>query len=553
VARICKGIVIVAATVRRRRFAWTILLLALAALGVLLYFLLPPAPRWRLDGCGAVDFTLADRPMFLTWPNATSQWLGPAILRDLDTGEPIRTFFAEIEHARWVVLSPNGRWIACTDADTGALHVAAVADGTERRIAFHPADSVQFIHVAPDGALVAVRLRCVKGGRNHYRLALFETDTGKQLAEVPGALLDAQFVLDGALLVVSVHDGDDNLVKGWDICNRRWAPELDDSDPSIWRVHAIGPDGRTLVAEHAASSKEPRWTVWDMQLLSPAIVGPAGSRLLGVSFASNGRRTAITHGKKHEWHVDVWDAGTQQRVCHFDTDSRSDVVLSPDGKRLALQATIYGDDPVRTLTILDVDTGRRVTEHRAAAHMFWAEPAPAFGPDGRSVVLYRGWHEPLHADILDTNTGALLASLPLAPTDAWADASVTVAPDRRSHAVQVTYSSVPAAWWHEWVPQPLRPPSNGFADLIIIDVDRGHVTARKRLADSEQAVVLDGGRLLMTYLRDADNNGEPGYICCWDLPQRTAWHWVIGIPAALGLMVVGAAIVRRWRRGSTAS
>jgi hypothetical protein len=525
---------------KRPLIAWGGWLTLLVGLGVGLYLLLPPEPRWCLPPCGPIDLTLGEEGRFLAWQDESGGATGAAILRNLRTGEPIRAFFVGVGGFGGLICAPAGNWIARHDSET--VRVAAVADGTEHTISFPKGVSVAGVQFADHDEVIAVYLHDRHDDQDaHHRVALIDTATGDRLAEVRGALSNASSAQGGKLLLVAVDVGEQTILKAWDVRERRWAFQIERSIAN-W---TMSPDGRTLVS-HAHPPGTRDWMICDGERGTVEFTGPEKSGLNHLSFAADGRRVAIRHGKALAPHVEVFDLDARRRLLHIDDVWSPQIALSPDGRRLALQTLIRpGDDAQIAVAVLDVDTGRRLWQQNPTpASHFWVAPNPTFGPDGRTVVVYR--HAPHRAEILDAETGTLLATLPLAGADVfWNDSSVTAAPDHRTQIVHawVTPGRRPD-WWPDLLDRVL--PTEIVHEFITIDVEARRVLGRLQVPATHDATLLDGGRLVLT---TAPADGDwPRRVCCWDLPPRAPWRWIIGIPAALAALTGAAAWWRHRRR-----
>jgi hypothetical protein len=528
-----------------RLIAWSCWLTLLVTFGAALHVVLPPEPRWCLVGCGPVDLTLAEQGRFLAWQNDAGDASGSAILHDLHTGEPIRTFFAGAGGPGGLRCAPAGNWIA--RHDSVSLCVAAVADGAEHTITFPQGVSIAAVEFAQDGEVMAVSLHSkVDDKQPHHRLALIETATGKRLAELPGALSHVSSARGGKLLLLAVEVGKQPILKAWDVRARRWAFQLDRTIPN-W---TMGPDGRTLVS-HAHPPGSRQWMICDAELGTVDFAGPENSGLRHLSYSADGRRLAIKHGQVRAPRVDVFDLDTHQRLLNIDDVWYPQIALSPDGRRLALQTVVRpgDDDAGHAVCVIDVDTGRQLWQREPIpVSPFWIPPNLTFGPDGRSIVVYR--HAPHRAEILDTETGAMLATLPLAGADVqWTSTSVMVAPDHRTQVVQTTIvPPMRPAWWHESLDSLF--PNDLVQEFIVVDVASRRVVGRLQVPDGHETILLDSGRLLLTIQPEAGT--RPGRVCCWDLPAAAPWLKIIGMPAALGALIA-AAVWWRNRRRPTAS
>ena len=542
----------ISAPSKKPLFAWAGFLVALIGLGGGLFLLLPPEPLWRLDGGQRIDATLADRSLFVTWLDFTPG----IVLRDLHTGQPIRTLFADIQHGCGLTYSGDGKWIARTKPETAELRMANLADGTERTISFRPGEYTISHYFSPDGSLVIVDRYTVTNEIERYRTVLIETATGKQIAETPGYIYDSvQFTPDGRLLLVRLSDGDKPCLKAWDVGKREWVFQLDGASSVGRREHFISPDGRTIIDKRQREGNEHGWDLWDLQNFQRALVGPKGAKLRQWSFSDDGRRVAIVHREKNLWryHFDVWDMDTKRYLYQMDANHfGGEAVLSPDGKRLAVQTFALADTgDLKFLVVIDLETGRRLWQQRDLANPVNGEPAPAFGHDGRTVIIYRGGRDALRAEFHDPQTGAMIAYLPIAPIGGWTDYSATVSKDRRTHLVELQRTTVPT-WWDEWLPKGLQRADENHTELGVIDVETQRIRARWPCREGDESTLLEGGRLLLTTVAEAADGMKPGHVCCWELPAHPAWRWVIGIPATLGGLVAAVVMVRRRRRAATA-
>jgi hypothetical protein len=533
-----RSTLVMAATGMGRPIVWSALLLALGGLGVGLYLVLPPSQRWQLEAYGP-DFALAGRSMFLTRCCPPGERPTRLVLHDLQTGQPVRSLFAGVAHLDSpLVCAPNGNWIACTDQAEG-IHVAAVADGAEHAIPLAADDRVRGMSFSPDGAYLAVELH--SGKDDSLRFALLDTAAGKTLAEAQGHLTHVRFARDGALLVVVLERAGYSEIKSWDLHERRWT-ELNLRFPHIEVLGITGPYSRTLVLKRATEEGARSWTILDLER-GTSQAGPEGSSVLHAAASQKGDRVAVIHGRKQAWQVDVWDADARHYVFHTQSAWRPEIALSPDGRRLALQATIVGDDSERTLTVFDVDSGQPLVEHRSAAHWFWSEPPPVFGPDGKSVVIYRGWHEPLHAEILDTETGQSLASLPLARANDWASAEISFAPAGHMHKGHLCLQPAAPPGWQCYLPPSLLHSDEGSNEWFIIDVQAKRVAARRVLESDDVLLLADGLPCVVTRAGSPDG-ATPCLLRCYDVPEQTPWHWIIAVPAGLGIAIAGLSALR---------
>jgi hypothetical protein len=524
---------------RRQLLNCGLLLGAMTGLGFGIYCLAPPQPRWCLTGFHSVDLTMADQSWIITSYGTGHITGGPAILRDLGSGEPLQSYFSDTGHHGWTMCSPDGKWIARFEA--GQLRVAAVSDGAEHSIPFDRDNFPGWFSYSQNGEVIALDLYCPRaapGQVRGHRVVLVETATGQRLAEFRGKLAHTVTALGGSLFLL-LTGPESPMLKAWDVHDRRWAFQID--EPIT--IAGVSPDGKTLISQYRDPDIGTRgWALWDLERGIATHRSPHGGRLESHHFSADGRRVAIQHARGRERQIEVWDLDANHCLLHMQGDELGASALSPDGRRLAVQTIARGDDPVISVAILDISTGRRLHQQRAAASMFWSEPGPVFTPDGQSIVVYRA--NPHRAEFYDTENGNALTTLPLEDAaGVWCDASLPATRNPKVHVVDQQFAAFPGAWWHDYVPEFILS-REGVREVVVIDVEGRRVRGRMRLAD-EHVYVLDGGRLMLTVAPESPDGTRPGHVCCWDVPPGAPWVWVIGIPAALGMVI---ATLARWRR-----
>jgi hypothetical protein len=570
---------------RKRLIASALLAAALSGLGWALYVFLPPEPIWSLDGCWYVNAGLADRAILLSWESEPAgAERATLVVRDLHTGAPLRRHLAgkglspelfgmtaaarkfldmaanpDTPDRRWKwlpsewFLAPGGAWIGHVDHLDFSLHLVSRADGLERNVSFGD-DRPTSITLSPDGTLAACSLCAMNGDRKQDRLVIIETATGKVLGETPGQSY-AQFSADGAFMAAQVcEDQRCWFLRIWDVRKQDWAHDFDRNAQAMPRLRQVlfGPDSRTLICTYHADNSH-AWALWDLHDFTVQAAGAKDSELGRQAFSRDGRRVALLIYEGGAWRVDVWDGAARRVLFHFTTEgSPRDIVLSPDGTRLLVQ-TYRGDGAgagLLSTVLFEVDSGQRLWKKDAEAldaeiHHLGKEQPASFDPDGRSVVIYHAYRAPYYADILDATSGAMIASLPIAPVVGLQHASAAPLDDGRIHVIQA--GRHPRWWWgRDWlakfVPLNLEP----WTDLVVLDIASRRIIARQRQPDAE-IHVFDQGRRMLT-IAPYSEDSMPGPVSCWELPGHGPWRWVVGMPTALGGLIVGAATLRRRRR-----
>jgi WD40 repeat protein len=532
----------------RRTLRWPAALAGLIGLGWGLYVLLPPEPNWTLNDCCQIDLRLADQGLLLTWHGDGADGCPhhpPLVLRDIRTGEPIRAVVDENSHS-YSYLSPGGGWVAGVHADGRTVGVAPVQGGPPRIVTLVEGEFPNWCDLSPDGSILAVQLHSRKNDIDDFRYAIFDTTSGKEQASLQGRRR-AQFTPDGKFLVILliVHDEDESRLKVWDVRKGDWVIDYGPIAGTNGKIR-ISPDGRTLLGTFPIGDREFETAVWDLRTFQRTPLPVKTEYHWRHAVSASGRAVMLSRRPNWKSHVAVWDPEAGSWIFQFHAEeSGHEVVLSADGKRLLFRSFPGGD--MKCFTVFDVDTGRSLWSITEPAHMFLDEPAPVFSSDNQTLVIYRGFRQPLHADFVDVNTGKLLASLPIARAG-W-DAQGVVTMTTLSNRVQVVDVFQPSRLigpWTEWLPQFLQPADSGVDELMVIDLYARTVRARFPKREGEFHF-FDEGRSIIT--APARNGGAltPGPVCCYDVPGHGPWRYVVGIPAALAGLIAGLATLRKIR------
>jgi RNA polymerase sigma factor (sigma-70 family) len=258
-----------------------------------------------------------------------------------DTGRPIRSLTGHTERVVSVACSPDGRWVATAawdgtarlwDARTGKqvhrLDLPAVRD-------YHPGH-VSRILFAPDPRLVVAAQQAMP---NEAGVVVWDRRTGKKLYEFPGGTGSVAVAPDGKLIAC----GGWGAIRLYELATGNPVRDIRTPYDHISKL-IFTPDGRTLFAQ---------------------------ARIPRPPLKNGAERTGLAPS-----YVRAWDVATgQERPTPLKGVGGGygfDIVLSPDGRTLAMSSTLF-----ETAT----GGGRLgLTGHTGVVD------AVAFAPDGRTVA-----------------------------------------------------------------------------------------------------------------------------------------------------------------------
>jgi RNA polymerase sigma factor (sigma-70 family) len=264
-----------------------------------------------------------------------------------------------------VAYSPDGKLVAAA-GDNATTFVWGAASGRQIHRLRGEGTYIYALTFAPDSASLLV-------GVENGSAAVWDLKTGKPGRPLPGKLRSLKvfaFSPDGKLLATG--DGNRQL-RLWDWAARteRWHVT---AHPDSVQSVSFSPDGRTLASGSAESSIH----LWDVAMGKPLLPTPGHQeRLTAVAFSPDGR-TIFTGAWDRT--VRVWDAatgrerktltaGTEKEEEPFRTATVGHLVVSPDGKLLAVQRA---DE---SLLLWELPSGREWMRFRAGS--------VAFSPDGK--------------------------------------------------------------------------------------------------------------------------------------------------------------------------
>jgi WD40 repeat protein len=530
-----------------RCLGWSAFALLLAGLACGLDALLPPEPRWSLEGQQCIDM-LAGASL-VTYSEKKPRQL---VLRDLATGTPRFTLVADANEMHPWTFSPDHRWLAIT-LNRRQVRLFDLRDGSERRLPVETA-AVKTLVFSPDAKLLAVEV-------DEKKVLLLEVATGVILLEVEHAYNlypDRAFTHDNAYFLCPPDERPrpSDWVKAWDLRQRRWAFALEGAE---W-LSCASPDGKAVFGAGRPDSSAIEFWLWDLagQRRQRLELSELAIHTHHSNFSPDGRLLALwTEDAKKAaniYQLREVPSGRLLQEMRSQPEFRVWPRFSPDGRYLAgIAHDMDSVPPTRwDIHVYEAATGRFLWS-RPWRRQDDGLPGPArliFSADTRSLVTFGTAAGSV--DFLDPATGALQVTVPLrgAP-DGSAHWHNETTPDGR-HYILAAYPE-PAEptpmmeWLHSWLP---GWQGNHLKQTWVVNLRRRCVVgalavrAEEFVERSEEWLSTDGRTLVThdTWVRGARR------IDCWDLPPARPWRWILGPPLALGLLVLFGRVLLRGRR-----
>ncbi len=197
-----------------------------------------------------------------------------------------------------IALSPDGRWLAATEA-SGCISIFDAATWIKQQTLHTATESVHGLAYSPDGESIAaacadgsVQIFNVATGRLHKRISA-HNDYAKDVIYSP----------DGRSLYSC---GDDNLAKKWDLHLGKAVEVFKGHQRGVERMD-LSPDGNTL----ATASSDGSLALWNPKTgeqLHPMLQGDG--RMVCVAFSPDGRRVVAGNINGFVYLIDA-ESGTQ--------------------------------------------------------------------------------------------------------------------------------------------------------------------------------------------------------------------------------------------------
>lgn len=550
----------------KRYLARAIFLAVLAAIGYGVHLLLPPAPRWTLEGPFEILGITADSKQFWTVksPSKDNELMarqGPLRLRNMNNGEATAEFLTTVRLLGGCRASPSGRFVAAYDAHANCMHIVDGEGNQDHRV---PLPEVVQLRLEKfkkrHGGLPASDVFLFSSDERHVTFSedvhvgrrysvVVDTTTGKIKSRFVNAESIDAIVGDGSYALFSSYDAKQIL---WDI--------VDNHDESKRLV----PYGRRLPYGGYVRGNS-TWTT----------ISPTGRHFL----TSNGTEVALCDSitwklrKIPSWH---------------------DLSFSPSGRFLIDEERVAGDGkqgkaPVthHRITLFDAESGKRLgsyefegtgERHRqtfssdeSMCLLITSSPAEELFLEARRLPDgTRLWRKPVELpsplwsyqftannslmfafddtiEIWDGQTGEKKATV-WKPnhlgTFRWAYQPVLCNERRLLHCIGL--KTTPAGWWDEWASK--RAPWLCPTGMVLVaDANAGQILFNLpvRSFQPHDAVTWlseDGQTLIFSWM---ESETGAWHHSAYDIPARPRWGWVVGVPLGLGGLVLGW---RRWRQ-----
>lgn len=269
-----------------------------------------------------------------------------------------------------VSFSPDGKTIACAAAGRGVC-LWDMATGKELR-QFGKGTHAYSIAFSPDGKVLACAIDTANGGKS----ALYETASGREIAELPRGLRSLAYAPDGKTLAAVFGSG--SAIHLFDTATgKKQKPEPSSDKEEISRL-VWSPDGKKLAWVCANGSIH----LWD------AIKGKEIGQWKGhdkaiyaLAISPDGKTLATS---SQDETIRLWNVATHKERCTLQGKypfGRA-LAFSRDGRLLA---SGHGDG---TIALWDTAKGKEI--RRRQAHVYTVMSLD-FAPDNKTLVSGAAW------------------------------------------------------------------------------------------------------------------------------------------------------------------
>jgi hypothetical protein len=521
----------------KRTISRALFLALLAAIGYAVHLLLPPAPRWRLQGPLEILGLTADGRHFWTIAlkpidDFNGGRRGPLQLRDLGNGAVVAEYMTSEPGLFGCVMSKSGRFVVAYDNNANCLHVIDSEGDVENLVQLDAGVKVRLDNFMRGGVIPDDNCAFFAPNEKYFQFTergggswtcLIETATGKikKPFSVPASI--RAYLADGSFACLPNKDA-----SGFFLWNLETDQEESHRLGPFTHWYYVSPNSRFLVSYADRTLSEA--AIWD---------------------STNWQRKtvhnfdAVTFSPASRWMIcrDRLDNLEEERVSILDPVTGK-LVGTHQIEGLSLHHAFSGDDSRYLVTtksksgklsleMLQLPEGKRVwikpldSKADSPSYQFTADGSVMMALDTAIIVL-------------DGETGAE-KFIVLNDFSGWSDPILTK--DRKfAHCAGLRTNAT--GWWDEWIakwlPWLLR---RGIVFVANAESGRLLLGVPYDAQNDVKIWLTEDGESLVVSQTDREE-GRVYDHRAYAVPVRPRWAWIVGVPAGLGGLVLGW---RRWR------
>ncbi len=564
-----------------RWWGWAVFVALLAGVGAATHALVPVLPKLRLEGKmpvaitddGATLFTM-DMEQNQTLVGLPPVWwvVGPLRVWDMGSGRKSRSVGYDL---RWndqrntELFSPDHNWIVYT-TENGVANLVDLRTGEATNIDVNDLARKSLMKPLAEGE--KLRYRSSFQGQNRYvfihaGIELYN-EAHFTIVELSSGKVSYQASTDHFIGLakeppVCLYRNDEKRICAFNLATGTLKQTADS-----YYVLASSPGGsRIALIQEGMPRIDKKVEIRDAATLE-----------LQHHFSIHNGESRITI-EKHWYHgglfspdnrllfslcqwsdkYDVWEIATGKRVFTLPFSRKIDFskCISPDSSWIALPE-LPGK---KRLLFFDLKTGEKHgeldTSEIDGPHLSWFL-------DDRRVTLE---HSRMGRSPLTANRVALAEIVAIQPDrhgEEFTRVLFRPKAEKQPYSLWVSKTtslaaktlvndpkSRPVRWidemkrkLHEWIPALVA--AREDCEITAFDLTTGAELGGFRHRSVEECIFAEGNPTLVTF--DSADADHPRWTCVWDLPLRKPWRWVVGVPLALGAVLLGVRWTwRRWR------
>lgn len=487
---------------RNRWLRWALVVGVLIALGCGIYHVEEPEPVAEIDTNGGEAVGILNEGRHLA--TLSPLWIarfrvpsrsGPLQIWDITNGVQVGNYFKDETSIAWPTFSGDGRFFAAEtafgpfafqSAQKSDLLLLDIASGATRKI---PLPGNEALPVNIRGRAFGPPRFSPSGNMVARRadfesLRVFDSASGDLIHELAGASDCEWITLDDDCLIWRTGGRDNGIVhlKVWNATDRNTKQLQFRSERQI---------------DYMKISSDGRW----LATTCPIQAGHA---------------------------VEVFDLKTGRPIGKAPIGGARNLEFSPDGRFLALDSGEPGNGHSREM--LDIATMKILWKRDGLDRQ-----QCYFSHDSRTIFERSG--QPSRLVARNSTTGSVFATFDVAPGE------VKMTADHRALVVQQWNGDRETPSWTRWLQKiPWLNDRLRRSNDVVVVLDADRCVERFRLFgfNARSSLLSENGRYLATTHMTDDRT----ITCCWDVNAWKPLHWPIGVPAALGGVIV---LVAWWR------